>query len=68
MKLTTGKDVYANGEIFGLTPDGEMTEGYDTFVPDDEDSEVKLTPQEKVEIASEMIRRWENFKVKWSQR
>lgn len=58
MKLSTGKEVYANGDIFGLTKDGGLTEGYDSRYYEDADDTLSLNPEERREIADEMIRRW----------
>ena len=60
-KLSTGKEVYANMNIFDLTPDGQLTEGYDGFVYEDE-NDYFLSPAEKREIADEMIGRWKAYK------
>lgn len=70
MKLSTGKEVYANGDIFGLTKDLGLTEGYDTRYFDDEDEgredgKAFLTPAEKCEIAAYMISRWQLYLAKW---
>jgi len=63
MKLSTGKEVYANGDIFGLTKDVLITEGYDSVLyVSEEDDEPRLTPGEQIEIADEMIKRWQSFK------
>lgn len=70
MKLSTGKEVYANFNIFGLTPDGQLTEGYDTFMYedfDDEDRKDRLTPEEKSEIADEMIKRWTAYRERFAR-
>lgn len=75
MALSTGKDLYANREIVGLTPDFELTEGYDgpinkyeeyrDFIDEDvqpADSYV-VTRQEQVEVADIMILRWQEFRA-----
>jgi hypothetical protein len=69
MILSTGKKVYANGDIFGLNLDGKLTEGYDTILYgalEDDGSNSFLATAERCEIADEMIRRWQAFKVRWS--
>ncbi len=62
--LSSGRRVYANHGIFGLGHDGAgidgalLTEGYDGPVFDADD----WTPDERAEVADEMIRRWTAFK------
>jgi phage major head subunit gpT-like protein len=63
LELSTGKKVYANGLIFGLTRDLLLTEGYDGFIFDDTDD--PLTPAEKCEIADVMMKRWQSYKAVW---
>lgn len=53
--LSTGRTIYANRGIFGLTPDGELTEGCDGGV------DANLAPAERREIAEMMIARWRKF-------
>lgn len=67
MKLSTGKEIYANNGILGINPDADyISEGYDGGVCGvvtgeyDED----LTADEKIEIANIAIKRWEAFKEK----
>lgn len=72
--LSTGKKFYANNGILGLNPDGtEFYEGYDGDVEtpwtepldcdDDDDPRIGniFTPEERKEIADEMIKRWEQW-------
>ena len=66
--FSSGKIKYANIGIIGISPKGEVTEGYDGafFDPefDTEDGE-GLTPGECVELADCMIQRWQEFRVKF---
>ena len=73
MILSTGRDIYAHLEIFGIDPDGEVYGGYDnrlwpdgswdydpndpTHTPD----EKPWTPEERREVALAMIERWSKF-------
>jgi hypothetical protein len=70
MILSTGKQIHANGNIFGVTRDGDLSEGYDCMLFDDHDPDDPplLTPAEKVEIADEMIRRWTMYRTEWAKR
>jgi hypothetical protein len=50
---------YANCGIVGLSPEGEVSEGYDGgFWYNDSDS---LTPTERIELGEYMISRWREF-------
>ena len=70
MKLSTGREVYANREIIGLSPDGGVYQGYDGDisypVPDWEKDEAfratYLTASEMRELATIMIDRWTAFR------
>ena len=68
MKLSTGKNVYSNGDIFGVTKTGFLTEGYDAYIFDHEDeADTPLTAAEKCEIADLMIERWQSYKKAWTR-
>lgn len=54
---TTGKEIYANCGIVGISPSGSLSEGYDGGV--DVES---LTIEEKIELADYMISLWTKFK------
>lgn len=64
--FSTGKKRYANNGIIGLSPEGEVTEGYDGGFWQPEESEYRdddaLTPAERVELADYMIERWKTFR------
>jgi hypothetical protein len=64
--LSTGRRVYANRGILGITPDAEhLSEGYDggvTIACEWDEDFVPWTPEERAEVADEMIRRWTAFK------
>lgn len=69
-ELSSGRRFYANGGILGLGPgdDETVSEGYDGDVEDPDGGvrfgnglEGRFTPDEKREIAEEMMRRW----AKW---
>lgn len=74
-QLTSGRTFYANRGIIGLREDcgveGEFFGGFDDcvlidgrnaeFYPGDQ-QETRWTPEERAELADEMIRRWTAFK------
>lgn len=66
--FSTGKVRSVNGGIIGLSPDLDITGGYDDgFYSKDmedfyEDSE-KLTKEELIEIADYMIKQWQKFRT-----
>jgi hypothetical protein len=64
-RLTSGRVFYANNGIIGISPDGEVSEGYDggiDVVREWDDEFTPWTPAERGELADEMIRRWQRFK------
>jgi hypothetical protein len=72
IKLKSGKEIYANHGIIGITPKGEdreyflLTEGYDgdielSYYGDDGEYHPKYTKEELLEIGGIMIRRWLEF-------
>ena len=63
--FSTGKVRYSNNGIIGLSPDGDVTEGYDGGFWSRDESEFRddtLTPAERVELADYMIERWKTFR------
>lgn len=54
--FSTGKKVYANNGIIGISPDLGITEGYDGGIETEE-----LTPDEKAELADYAVAQW----TKW---
>ena len=54
--FSTGKRVYANNGIVGISPEGQISEGYDGLIDDD-----KLTPSEKSELAGYVIKMWTKY-------
>lgn len=66
MRLSTGKEIYANGDIFGLGRDGQITEGYDCIIDygDYSDEDSRLTDQERLEVCDAMILRWSAYRGK----
>lgn len=64
--LKSGRVVYANGGIFGLSSELEVSEGYDSTVHwpprEYETLEDSLTAEDMHEIADIMIARWQVFK------
>lgn len=71
-KLSTGREVYANGGIIGIGErasgslfasqgyDGHLS-GDDSFVVDAEDLDELFTPAERQEIAAYMIKLWQEW-------
>ena len=53
--FSTGKVIYANNGIVGISPNGEITEGYDGAI------NATLTSEEKQELADYAIEQW----TKW---
>jgi hypothetical protein len=74
--FSTGKKVYVNCGIIGLSPDLDVSAGYDNgwFSPTDgwhdEDGIVDpqsrhyLTPAEQAELADYMLEQWQKFKAR----
>ena len=56
--FSTGKVIYANNGIVGISPDMEIFEGYDGSISDD----YELSRMEKIELADLMIDRWSLFR------
>lgn len=71
-QLSTGREIYANRGILGITPDDPLvcSEGYagGVYVSESDedclkDEEPKLTREERAEIADYMIALWQQFKA-----
>ncbi len=63
--LSTGKRLYVNCGIIGLSPEGAVSGGYDNpvFHPDDDG---KLTPAECIELADYMLAEWQKFRAAYA--
>ncbi len=79
LKLSNGREVYANGGIIGLDEQMRLFEGYDgainypapDWLSETEVDEISryLTSSEAVELADIMIARWQAFREKaWGAR
>lgn len=53
--FSTGKEIYANGKIIGISPTLDLSEGYDGGV-------ANLNREERLELAEYMINLWREFK------
>lgn len=64
--FSTGKIMYANLGIIGLSPELDVYQGYDGYFDvhknDWDDDEPVLTKTEKIELADYMIAEWQKFK------
>jgi hypothetical protein len=62
--LLTGKRIIANRGIIGLSPQLDVTEGYDGTIESSEMAEwaPELTRGERIELADIMIERWERYR------
>lgn len=58
-KLSTGRTIYANNLLIGISPDMSVTGGYDSSLDIDD----TWTAAEKIELAEYMIGLWANFKA-----
>ena len=56
--FSTGKTLYANQGIIGISPDGVISEGYDDGIEDN------FTPKERRELADYMITLWTKWRIK----
>lgn len=65
--FSSGRTAYANNGIVGLSPELEVTEGYDGGVawPPHEESDANdaLTAVDMAELADHMIERWARFRA-----
>lgn len=63
--LPSGRSIYANGGIVGLSPEMEVSQGYDGRVdwpPIDDDEEDALTADDMRALAELMIAQWTRFR------
>lgn len=66
--FSSGKKKYANHGIIGLSPKGDVTEGYDGGFfecAEGRNREPDLTPAECAELAEYMVSRWQEFGAKY---
>jgi hypothetical protein len=59
--FSTGKKVFAYRGIIGLTPCGDVTEGYDGELYPQDSDQPSLTAAECVELANHMTEQWRLF-------
>jgi hypothetical protein len=66
VKFRSGREEYANCGIIGISPDGNVSGGYDDGFGDFEGHEDMpvLSRKERVELAEYMIIQWEKFAMK----
>lgn len=66
MKLSTGREFYANGDIVGIAPDGLIYEGYDGDVWEERFTEGNdaWTDADRLALAKMMIARWQAYEDK----
>ena len=57
--FSTGKKIYANNGIIGLSPNLKVSEGYDGGIDNNE-----LTSEEKLELSEYMLAAWNEYKLK----
>jgi hypothetical protein len=60
--LQTGKTIWANKGIIGLSPELDLYDGYDCLLWEPDNNPHELTSDELAEIADLMIERWIEFK------
>ncbi len=58
IKLSTGREIYANNYILGISPELRLFEGYDGGI-----SDWKLSVAERIELANLAIGRWNRYKA-----
>lgn len=56
--LNSGKRIYANNSIIGLSPDLSLYGGYDEFI-----ESYEFTKDERKEISGYMIDLWKKFEI-----
>lgn len=61
IKLPSGREFDAHGEVVGIGPDGSVCEGWDRGVETD-----RMSAEDRRDLADLMIRRWTEFKEKAS--
>jgi len=63
VKLSTGREIYAHAGIIGISPELEVTYGYDGSIYDPESGlNEDFTRRELLELADHAIERWLRFK------
>jgi hypothetical protein len=77
LNFSTGKSAYINAGIIGLCIAGDdesilnLSYGFDggILLPEDTSAspDNRLTPEECVELADEMLKRWEEFRAKYAR-
>ena len=61
--FNSGKTASANCGIIGLSPELEVSDGYDgLFHCYDKENACELTKEDKIELADYMINQWQKFK------
>lgn len=62
--LPSGRSIYANNGIVGLSPEMEVSQGYDGRVewPPFDDEDNPLTADDMRDLADLMIRQWARFR------
>lgn len=64
--FSSGRRAYANGYIVGISPELELSEGYDTGfefgVSHDDPDRTRKKIEDARELASHMIERWMKFR------
>lgn len=60
--LPSGRELYAYDNIVGIDPDGDVYEGYDGGLGSmSQPAPTGWTPEERAELAREMMRLWARF-------
>lgn len=65
--FSTGTVKYANNGFIGLSPEGDVSEGYDGGFFSSDDFTPDLTPAECVELAEYMILEWQAFRENYKE-
>jgi len=62
--FSSGRKAYSNGGIIGLSPDGDIYEGYDGYfhLKMNSEEDDSLTKDELIDLADYMIERWKEFR------
>ncbi len=65
VKFRNGREEYANCGIVGLSPDGNVSGGYnDAFGYCNDNGDAGLSKEERQELAEYMIKQWKLFAEK----
>lgn len=71
LEFSSGNTAYAHGGIVGLSPEGQVTQGWDGGIaaPDGNtyDDPPDIGPADCVELADHMIKQWHAFRAKHTQ-